>query len=73
MINILIPKNNSDNFARDCFKCDICGKWIVEGEEYAKIDNMNICSDCYEIKEAEYNDGYEDYINREIHERIENT
>ena len=70
VIIILIPKNNSDNFARECFKCDICGRWIMEGENYIDISGLKICNDCYDEKEAEYDDGYEDYINREVHERI---
>jgi hypothetical protein len=70
MIIILIPKDNSDNFARECFKCDICGRWIMEGEEYIIVNNLKICNDCYIKKEATYDDGYLDYIDKEIHERI---
>jgi len=42
----------------------------MEGENYIDISGLKICNDCYDEKEAEYDDGYEDYINREVHERI---
>jgi hypothetical protein len=64
--------------ARDhtqCLRCSICNRWIQEGEMYLKVDDYNICDECQESLQeiAEYDDGYEDYINREVHERIENN
>ena len=42
----------------------------MEGENYIDISGTKICDDCYSKREAVYDDGYEDYINREVHERI---
>lgn len=57
-----------------CFRCKVCGRWIQEGEMYLKVDDYNICEECEKIHTeiAEYDDGYADYIDREVHERIEN-